>query len=380
MRVLHVSDSYRPSLGGIQTQVHRLAWHQRNAGDESFVLTSTAAHPGQHGRSLDVDDGVPVFRLTARVPGNLPIHGWPLPHARELLDRLRPDVVHFHVGGVTPTTQAIIPLAVARGIAGIVTVHSVWRPRTAIPLYAALDRAVGWSRWPIVLTAVSELAARPVRRASGGRAEVGVLRNGVDIPLWRTRQAPGPESVDRPLHAVSAGRFAPRKRMLELVRALLRAHRADGVAGRLQVTLAGVGPQLEAARTLVRAAGAESWLRLPGRFELPALIELYRTADVYLAPGVDDAFSVAVQEARAAGLAIVSRSQSGAAELLVDEVDGLLAHDDDALSAAVVQLVRDRALLHRILAHNYAVPPPTQWPAVLAEATGLYRSARSLIG
>ena len=105
-----------------------------------------------------------------------------------------------------------------------------------------------------MLTAVSELAARPVRRASGGRAAVEVLRNGVDVPMWRTRQAPGPGSVDRPLLAVSAGRFAPRKRMLELVRALLQAHRADGVAGRLQVTLPGVGPQLEAARSLVRAA------------------------------------------------------------------------------------------------------------------------------
>lgn len=379
MRVLHVSDSYGPSLGGIQTQVHRLAWHQRATGDETAVLTSTPAFRGQHGRSQDDDDGVPVFRLTARLPGRPPIHPWPRPHARALLARLRPDVVHFHMGGITPTAQALMPLVVGLGIPAVVTVHSVWRPRTAIAPYAVLDRVVGWSRWPLLLTAVSELAARPVRQASGHRARVEVLRNGVDVEQWRTREAPGSHPPDRPVHAVSAGRFAPRKRMVPLVRALLAAHAADGVAGNLRVTLAGVGPQLEAARSLVRAAGAGSWLELPGRLGLPALTELYRVADVYLAPGVDDAFSVAVQEARAAGLAIVSRSQSGAAELLVDHLDGLLADDDAALAAAVVELVGDRPLLQRMLRHNHAVPPATEWPAVLADARALYRDARALV-
>lgn len=380
MRVLHVTDSYPPSLGGIETQVSRLANQQRAAGEESFVLTSTPARPGQHGRSLERDGDVPVLRLTARVPGNLPIHPWPVPHARELLARLRPDVVHFHMGGVTPTAQAIMPLVVSRGIAGVVTVHSVWRPRTAVPLYATLDRVVGWSRWPLVLSAVSQVAARPVRQASGGRTTVDILRNGVDVTRWLTRTEPGQVPADRPVHAVSAGRFVPRKRMVELVRALLRAHEADGVTGRLRVTLPGVGPQLETARALVRDAGAESWLHLPGRLDLPELVELYRTAHVYLAPGVDDAFSVSVQEARAAGLVIISRSQSGAAELITDRLDGLLAEDDDALGRAVVTLVRDRELLHRVMDHNYRVPPSTQWPSVLADADALYREARALIG
>lgn len=378
MRVLHVSDSYGPSLGGIQTQVHSLAWHQRASGDQTFVLTSTPAFPGQHGRSRDDDDGVPVLRLTARLPGRPPIHPWPRPHARALLARLRPDVVHFHMGGVTPTAQALMPLVVALGIPAVVTVHSVWRPRTAIPLYAALDRAVGWSRWPVVLSAVSELAARPVRAASGHRVRVEVLRNGVDVDRWRRRQAPPAQPPVRPVHAVSAGRFAPRKRLVPLVRALLEAHRAPGVTGNLRVTLAGVGPQLEDARALVRRAGAGSWLELPGQLGLDGLTELYRVADVYLAPGVDDAFSVAVQEARAAGLAIVSRAQSGAAELLVDRVEGLLAPDDTALAAAIVELVHDRPLLQQMLQHNYAVPPVTEWPAVLEDARALYREARAL--
>ena len=120
-------------------------------------------------------------------------------------------------------------------------------------------------------------------------------------------------------------------------------------------------------------------LHLPGRLSRTELIALYRDADVYVAPGVDDAFSVAVQEAQAAGLAIVSRSQSGAAELLEDGVTGLLAPDDDALSRAVVRLVTDADLLERITSHNREVPPQTAWPQVLTETMAAYEHARTLV-
>ncbi len=67
------------------------------------------------------------------------------------------------------------------------------------------------------------------------------------------------------------------------------------------------------------------WVDLPGRLDSAGLRELYRHADAYLAPVVLEAFSIAVLEAQAAGLAVVVRSQSGAAERLTHGVDALLA-------------------------------------------------------
>ncbi|MEE6274250.1 glycosyltransferase family 4 protein [Georgenia sp. MJ206] len=371
MRILHVTDCYLPLLGGIEVQVRQLALHQRAAGHDVRILTATPRERGGHGLSQEDDDGVRVYRMAARMPAGVPVHPWPVPHARRLLTRLRPDVVHLHMGGVTPSTQAVMPLVGRLGIPAVVTVHSVWSPRTAVPFYAALDRLLGWSGWPLTLTAVSELAARPVRRAARPGTEVHVLRNGVDVMEWRRPPLPRASSA---VHAVTAGRFAPRKRMMPLLEALRRAGELlpDDA---LEVTIAGAGPQLGDAEAFLAEHGMTGWVHLPGRLSRADLIELYRRADVYLAPGVQDAFSVAVQEAQAAGLAIVSRAQSGAAELLTEGVDGLLADDDAALAHQLARLVTDRALLGRITAHNRTVPPTTTWATVLGATEDMYRRA-----
>lgn len=376
MRILHVTDCYSPRLGGLEVQVHQLSQQQRAAGHQVAILTATGETPGAHGRSVTRDHGVPVFRMAARMPGRLPVHPWPWAHARDLLTRLEPDVIHLHIGGLTPSTQAVAALAAAQERPAVLTVHSVWREQTTVRPYAVLDRLIGWSQWPIHLTAVSHLAADRVRRAAGGDREIAVLRNGVDVDEWRQAAVP---RAGGPVHVVSAGRFAPRKRMMPLLAVLESAARILGPQTPLRVTVPGEGPELAAAREFVAERGIEDRLHLPGRLSREELVALYREADVYVAPGVDDAFSVAVQEAQAAGLAIVSRSQSGAAELIEEGVTGLLAADDDALAHAVVRLVTDSDLLARITAHNRQVPPETAWPRVLTETMAAYEHALTLV-
>ena len=374
MRILHVTDCFLPRLGGLETQVHRLSTQQAAAGHRVAVLTATGAQAGDRGRQVEWDGAVPVFRMAARIPGQLPIHPNPLPHARDLLERFQPDVVHLHIGGLTPTTQAVAALLARHRRPAVLTVHSVWRGST-VRAYQLLDRLNGWSEWPIHLTAVSRLAASRVEAAGRGR-EIAVLRNGVDIEEWRgnATAASGPE-----VHVVSAGRFVPRKRMLPLLAVLERAAQLAGPHAPLRVTVPGEGPELGFARSYATRHGLAEWMHLPGRLAHDELVTLYRSADVYVAPGVDDAFSVAVQEAQAAGLAIVSRSQSGAAELLEDGVHGLLAADDEGLAQAVARLITDRRLLERITSHNREVPPRTQWSQVLPQTLRAYEQAQRLV-
>lgn len=373
MRILHVTDCFLPRLGGLETQVHRLSAQQAAAGHRVAVLTATGARPGHYGRSVEWDGEVPVFRVAARMPGGLPVHPNPIPHARDLLHRFRPDVVHLHIGGITPSTQAVAALLARKRWPAVVTVHSVWRDAT-VRAYRLLNRLTGWAHWPLHFTAVSQLAASRVRAAGGGR-EVAVLRNGVDVEEWRTAAVASSGEV---VHVVSAGRFVPRKRMLPLLGVLERAEQLAAPHAPLKVTVPGEGPELSFARAYVASHGMRNWMHLPGRVDHDELVRLYRSADVYVAPGVDDAFSVAVQEAQAAGLAIVSRSQSGAAELLTDGVHGLLADDDEGLAQAVARLITDRRLLERITAHNRVVPPQTEWSQVLPQTLQAYARAQQI--
>jgi len=376
-RIVHVSDSYLPGLGGIEAQIAHLGRQQLAAGNVVGVITTTPGSPGAHGLSRAVEDGLDVYRIAARIPGGYPVHPRAGRHVASVLRLQRPDVVHLHMGILAPTAQATFRVVRRLGLPAVVTVHSVWGPmERGLRL---LDRVIGWSRFPVEIATVSEMAAAPLRRVAGDRASIHVLRNGVDPSEWLGEPLPR----DRPgVHAVYAARFAPRKRVLPLLESLRLARELlgpdDGAA--LHVTIAGEGEELGKAHAFLAAHGMSGWVSLPGRLSRHELKDLYRRADVYLAPGVLDAFSVASQEAQAAGLAILTRSQSGAAELVTDGVEGLLADDDEELALALARLVREPELLARIVTHNRTVAPQTSWDAVVAAHDAVYDLAQRRYG
>ncbi len=155
MRVLHVTDFYLPRLGGIEMQVSDLAARQAAAGHDVQVLTCSP--------SAAADEGpVQVVRLRsgrsalARPATLRAATGWLSPDL---------DVVHVHVGVGSPLGFWVARDAARRGLPTIVTVHSVWW-RVA-PVFRLLHALGGWSRLPIQWTAVSEVAAAPVRQLVG---------------------------------------------------------------------------------------------------------------------------------------------------------------------------------------------------------------------
>lgn len=388
MRITHVTDSYLPLLGGIETQVARLAGRQAAAGHDVEVVTTT---PGPRGPGVGSErdaDGVVVHRIAATVPGGFPVHPRSTTHLAAYLREAhaggrRPDVVHLHMGVLAPTVQLALRPVTRLGLPAVLTVHSVWgRWEHA---FAALDRAVRWSRWPVQWSAVSELTAAPLRRvlaASGLDAatvdsRVSVLGNGIDVEAWRLPRTERHERAEgKEVHVVSATRFAPRKRVLPLIEAVADAVRR--APGGLVATIGGDGPQLDEARRLVRAMGLSDVVRLVGRLTPVELQRLYMRADVFVAPAVQDAFGIAALEAQAAGLAVVSRSQSGVAERLVDGRDALLVDDDAAMADALVRLVEEPELLDRIIEHNRTAELPLSWPRVLADTEEAYRRAAAL--
>ncbi len=372
MRIVHVSDCYLPRLGGIESQVHGLAVRQRLAGHDARVVTATPRARHDLTRD-DVVDGVPVHRVTADLPYELPLHPRPGREVLRLVDAHRPDVVHLHVGVLAQFAQGALRSLVRARVPLVVTVHSLWGP--AGRLFRVADALLRWGDWPVVLTAVSQAAAEPVRAAVRGRAEVGVLPNGIDVGDWRVEPAPRPPGE---VLVASAMRLAPRKRPVPLLESL-RAVRAGLPADvRLRAVVAGEGPQRGAMERHLQRHGLD-WVELPGRLDAAGLRDLYARADVYAAPAVLEAFGIATLEARAAGLPVVARSGTGAQEFVRDGTEGLLAASDEAFAAALLRLAADPALRSRIAAHNRSVPPAAGWDDVVAGSLDAYARAARLV-
>jgi glycosyltransferase involved in cell wall biosynthesis len=369
VRIAHVTDGYLPRLGGIEVQVDELARRQSAAGHHVAIVTSVA-----QGSAPARADGLTVLRPSrGLLPGRTgAIRYQQSPQGCAAVRRGRFDVVHVHASIFSPLAFLAAATAARRRIPAVLTLHSMWA--YASPLFAGADRLTRWSRWPIAWSAVSDVAAAPLRAMLGG-ADVAVLPNAVDADDWYVEHVPPPPGT---LRVVSVLRLAKRKRPLDLLR-MARAARS-GLPDSVQLSLEviGDGPERGRLERYLREHGMTEWARLRGRLSREQIRNRFAEADVFVAPAVLESFGIAALEARSAGLPVVARRDTGAREFVTDGRDGLLAADDAGMVRAIQQLATRPELLAGMAAHNRAVPPAITWDDVLARCDALYASAARL--
>ena len=152
-----------------------LAVRQAAAGHDVHVITAT---PGvEVRRGTETLDGVVVHRATASLPADLPVH----PRVNHVVRELLAD--GGAAPGPTPCTSTAASsrrsptrARASRGGSGlptVVTIHGVWGGVFS-PAARFADLVTGWTRWGVVLTAVSDAAADPIRRIVGPGVPVGI--------------------------------------------------------------------------------------------------------------------------------------------------------------------------------------------------------------
>ena len=355
MRIAHVSDCYLPRLGGIEVQVRTTALAQVARGDQVSVITAT---PGESA----ADAGVDVIRLNANLPFETPVHPRGVQLIREALEQQKPDIVHIHAGVVSPF--AWMGIKAARGLPTVVTVHSMWGPLAQRGFSLAINDHHGF-----VLTAVSRAAAETISASLD--EQVLVTPNAVDPEPWRVLE-PIPHDGIR---IAATLRFAPRKRVMSLLRSLRDARRWVPADIRMSATIAGDGPLLAQAQRFVERESLD-WVSLPGRMTRDQLMQVYREADFFVQPTIRESFGLAALEARSAGLPVIGYAGSGLSEFITDGVNGLLVNGDAGMSAAIRRLSTDDILRRRLTAFNRGNPPIHTWEYALRALDAAYETAR----
>ncbi len=370
-----MSDCYAPRLGGIETQVRALAIRQAQAGHDVHVITATAAQAGPIAGHSGTErlDGVRVHRLVARLPFDLPVHPRVVPEVRALLSpggaAGGADAVHVHGGVVSPFAYPAAQVASALGLPTVVTVHGIWGPLMS-PAAGLADRLTSWSRWGVLVTAVSDAAADPIRAVAPG-VPVRILPNGIDVEAWQIPHVAGEDGVIRML---SVMRLAPRKRGIPLLRLVAAAQSRLGVR-RLEVRILGDGPARRLLATYAERLGVADQVQLVGRVSPEQVRDELARADVFLAPSRRESFGIAALEARTAGVPVLAYDGTGVTSFVRDGVEGLLAGDDGQLADAVVRISLDDSLRTRIAEHNRTVAPEQSWSHVLPLVERLYALA-----
>lgn len=172
------------------------------------------------------------------------------------------------------------------------------------------------------------------------------------------------------------GRLVPEKGVLDAVR-VLAAIRQRCTAS---LDIVGAGPDSEAARELAAQLGVADALTVHPWLDAAGLAERYRQAQVVLVPSRStrtwvEQFGRMVVEAQAAGAVVVGYASGSLPEVVAD--DGLLVAegDEDALAAAVLDLVGDPTRWQELRAAGLARAAGGSWDAVAAGQLELYEAA-----
>ncbi|HZB67524.1 MAG TPA: glycosyltransferase family 4 protein [Ornithinibacter sp.] len=384
VKVAMVTDCYVPRLGGIETQVRDLSRQLRAAGHDVEVFTATTGAQGERGGTTETgDDGIPVHRLALPLPFGLPVNPFAPGEVRRRLRDGRFDVVHAHLGVVSPFATDSVPVALDLRLPVAATFHCV--VDRSGPVFRMLGHLARWAARGVALNAVSSMAAARVS-AVAGDVPVEVVPNGIEASWWLaggSQDPPGPATHEpnpvtgpsrRPVHVVSAMRFVSRKRPIAALGVLRGARAIVDRSVPMRATLVGEGPQRRLMERYLRTRGMD-WVGLPGRVDREDLRRLHHTADVYLSTARLEAFGIAALEARAAGVPVVATRGTGADDFLTDGVDGLLGDSDVMLAGALAHLVGDDALRASMRAHVRSTPPQQDWPGVVGQTVAEYHRA-----
>lgn len=366
MRIGLVTDCYLPQVGGIEMQVHDLALHLRAAGHQVVVITSIDG-PAEV-------DGIRVHRLDVPLlPFNIPFTPRSFRLVAEILQDENVDVAHFHGGIVSPLAYFAAYSSQRAGIPTVITTHCLWSYAT--PAFALLDRMFRWHDWDAVLSAVSGVAATPIRRIVGEARDVIVLPNGIDNDAWQAGAADGRGVEDDTVTIVSVMRLAPRKRPLQLLKMIKKVRAQISVETPLRVVIIGDGPERASLERYIRANDLTGVVELVGRLTRDEIREVFASSDVFVAPANLESFGIAALEARCAGLPVVAKARTGIREFVEDGREGLLARSDREMVEQIARLVRDRELRLVMTKHNRETASPVDWADVVQLNLAAYQAA-----
>jgi glycosyltransferase involved in cell wall biosynthesis len=320
-------------LGGAENAMFMLlASLDRGEWAPTLLLEDTPAVQPLRERAATL--GVPV-RLVAPMPLGL-VGARRVPALVGLLRRERPQVFHAHMSSPVACKWGLAAAALARvpAVLGTVQVGAYVPPnRFAYLQLRALAGGVG--RY---LAVSREIAAELTGDLGWPQEKVEVVYNAVDAERVAVAAPPGLReqlggSETRPL-VLTPARLNPQKGHRALLEAI--AEVPDAL-----FLFAGDGPERAPLVAEAERLGVADRVRFLGRRE--DVPQLLAACDVFALPSLYEGSSLAVLEAMAAGIPIVSSAIGGTDELIEDGRSGLLVSPGDVkgLASALRRVLAD---------------------------------------
>lgn len=379
MRILLLSDSFLPNLGGAEVVVHHLARVWGAQGHQVLVLNNFSDRVPEPGLPYLVRL-LPVLRGSTRLGYHRqPFLAYTCYHLSGFLHAFRPDFISAHFA----YPAGLWLKALAPGVPYLVTLHGKdltkfeWGYRRQFNLDGLLRDVLLASSGVVALSgfarqAILELGV-PERLIHG-------IPNGVELERF---SAPSSVNVRAMLGlpadaelVVGVGRNHPAKAYEVGLKAF---QKVASLRPRAHYIL--FGKEVESLAPQVQALGLEGRVQLCAPVFGETLVAVYQQADVYFSCSRAEVLSLVVLESLASGTPVVATRISGNEELIQEDVCGRLVRSEDPESMAegLLAVLADPSYRARLKVGAQARVQAFGWP-VIAERylTALPEVARRL--
>ena len=291
MKQLHIVQSIASDFGGLGLAALRYSQALSKAGADVALYVIERGN-----EELDVDSTAGAIRITG---GGASFLSRVLA-LKQYFNKNNFDIVHIH-GTWTPILAVASYLATARLIPVVVSPHGCLEPwalqhrrlKKSIAL-ALYQKRIFSNASMMVATAQQELESI---RQLGIQVPIAVIANGVDVPSELTHSQNG----ERKLLFLS--RIHPIKGLPNLISAWAQVRREGWrviIAGRDE------GGHVDEIRAQIKALGLEDDFEFPGLVTGDKKEALFSDADVFVLPTYSENFGIAVAEALARGVPVIT--------------------------------------------------------------------------
>lgn len=192
--------------------------------------------------------------------------------------------------------------------------------------------------------------------------KIYIGRMGISVETFLSEKL---ESINSPLKIVQVGRLTEKKGVLYSIKAMsLLPNNIDAY-----LTVVGDGELFDDARKLIEQLGLQNRVRLTGKMAHKDVKKLLNVSDVFLLPSVTaldgdkEGIPVALMEAMAMGLLVISTYHSGIPELIENSVSGFLVEEASSKGISdtickICMLGQDeinniRSQAYKVISENY---------------------------
>jgi glycosyltransferase involved in cell wall biosynthesis len=328
LRIVHITPSLRGAAGGIATLVKQLMGQQRHDEDLNISYIEVAPPPGRNFviKLFFALRAALLLLLVCCRPGKLIIH------------------VHSACYGSLRRKSMLIRLGRMLGARAIMhfngAVLDEWWEGSSVARQASIRKMLST---PDLIIAVSGYWRDYI--AGLTRVPVVSISNAIEIADFglEKKEEQNNQKTDF-LTLLYLGVIGQRKGAFELLEAFRKAL-DDSSDPDLKLIMAGNG-EIEKARTMVRDMKMSESVELPGWIGPDEKKRRLKEADIFVLPTHHEGLPLALIEAAASGLAIITTDASGIADTFKDGHTALIVSpgDVDALAATIIRLSKNPEL------------------------------------